>query len=189
MILLLFGCDNINLFNIGNDFSTTEEEILPMFDCADAQNISGAKNSQKFLALRITPPAVPFKVTEVHMKSLVIEEQDCDVLSIDYQLYFSPYILSNPMEGELLVANVLEPEGIQPDIDILESQHILDLEQVIDEEGYMYVVIDTSEESLCIPHCITENDVESLYERDSRWEIYESVNGEVDYPFALKFEW
>ena len=33
------------------------------------------------------------------MQSLVIEDQECEVQSVDYQLYFSPYILSNPMAG------------------------------------------------------------------------------------------
>ena len=189
MLLFFIGCDNINLFNLGNDISTSEEGVLPEFDCSDAQNISGAKNYQDFLAIRIAPPKIPFKITEVHMQSLVIEDQECEVISVEYQLYFSPYILSNPMDGELLLANTLEPEGILPEIDILESQHILELERVIDEEGYVYVLIDTSEDSLCIPHCITEDDVESLYKRDNRWDIYESVEGEFDYPLSVKFEW
>ena len=166
MHLFFMGCDNINFFNLGNEISTTEEGVFTEFDCSDAQNISGAKNYQDFLAIRITPPKLPFKITEVHMQSLVIEDQGCEVLSVDYQLYFSPYILSNPMDGELLLANSLEPEGILPEIDILESQHIFELERVIDEEGYVYVLIDTSEDSLCIPHCMTEDDIESLYNLD-----------------------
>ena len=56
MLLFFIGCDNINLFNLGNDISTSEEGVLPEFDCSDAQNISGAKNYQDFLAIRITPP-------------------------------------------------------------------------------------------------------------------------------------
>ena len=48
MLLFFIGCDNINLFNLGNDLSTTEEAVLPEFDCSDAQNISGAKNQQDF---------------------------------------------------------------------------------------------------------------------------------------------
>ena len=189
MLLFFIGCDNINLFSLGNDITTTEVGVLPVFDCSAAQNISGAKNYQDFLAIRITPPKIPFKITEVHMQSLVIEDQECEVQSVDYQLYFSPYILSNPMDGELLLANTMEPEGILPEIDILESQHILEVERVIDEEGYIYVLIDTSEDSLCIPHCVTEDDVESLYKRDNRWDIYESVEGEFDYPLSVQFEW
>jgi hypothetical protein len=188
-ILFFFSCDHISLFNRGDKISTTESEILPVFDCSMAQNISGARGYQDFLALRMSPPSVPFKITEVHVKSLVIESQECEIHSMEYQLYFSPYILQNPMEGELLVANTLEPEGILIDIDILESQDILEVEQVIEQEGYIYVLIDTSEETLCIPHCVTEDNVESLYKRDNQWEIYEAVNGEVDYPFAVLFEW
>ena len=162
---IFISCDNINLFSLGNDITTTEVGVLPVFDCSAAQNISGAKNYQDFWQFE-SPLQNPFKITEVHMQSLVIEDQDCEVQSVDYQLYFSPYILSNPMDEELL-ANTMEPEGILPEIDILESQHILELERIIDEEGYIYVLIDTSEDSLCIPHCVTEDDVESLYKRDN----------------------
>ena len=65
MLLFFIGCDNINLFSLGNDITTTEVGVLPVFDCSAAQNISGAKNYQDFLAIRITPPKIPFKITDL----------------------------------------------------------------------------------------------------------------------------
>ena len=88
MLILFFGCGSLNLFNLGDKFSATETAILPSFDCSMAENVSGAKNYQDFLGLRITPPSVPFAITQVHAKSLVIEDQECDVHSVDYQLFF-----------------------------------------------------------------------------------------------------
>ena len=80
-----------------------------------------------------------------------------------------------------------------PNIPVLHNfayhQHILELERIVEDEGFLYVVIDTSEENLCIPHCTTPNDVESLYKRDSRWTIYEAIDAEYDYPLSVQIEW